>query len=97
MLPGVLSSKENLPAVQETRRRCKFDPWVGKILWCRKWQLASVFLGFPSSSDGEKSACNARDPGSISELGRSPREGNSRSLAWNIPWTEEPGGQSTGS
>ena len=28
-------------------RRCKslrFDPWVGKILWSRKWQPAPVFL-----------------------------------------------------
>ena len=25
-------------------RRCKFDPWVGKILWRRKWQPAPVFL-----------------------------------------------------
>jgi len=34
------------------------------------------------------------DPGSIPGLGRSPEEenGNSRILAWGIPWTEEPGG-----
>ena len=30
---------------------------------------------FHSGSDGEESACNARDPGSISGSGRSPREG----------------------
>ena len=24
--------------------RCVFDPWVGKILWRRKWQLTPVFL-----------------------------------------------------
>ena len=29
--------------------------------------------GFPCSSAGEESACNAGDPGSIPELGRSPR------------------------
>ena len=25
-------------------RRIRFDPWVGKIPWCRKWQLTPVFL-----------------------------------------------------
>ena len=25
-------------------RRCKFDPWVGKIPWRRKWQPTPVFL-----------------------------------------------------
>ena len=31
--------------------------------------------GFPSSSVGKESACNAGDPGSITESGRSPGEG----------------------
>ena len=31
--------------------------------------------GFPDSSVGKESACNARDPGSIPGLGRSPGEG----------------------
>ena len=37
---------------------------------------------------------NARDMGSITELGGSPGEGNGsplQYLAWEIPWTEEPG------
>ena len=46
-------------------------------------------------------AGDARDTGSISGLGRSPREGmatHSSILAWKIPWTEESGGlQSRGS
>ena len=25
-------------------RRCKFDPWVGKIPWSRKWQPIPVLL-----------------------------------------------------
>ena len=33
-------------------------------------------MGFPSSSDGKASACNAGDPGSITGSGRSPGEGN---------------------
>ena len=39
-------------------------------------------------SDGKESACNARDPGSIPGLGRSPGEGNginSSILVWRIP------------
>ena len=36
---------------------------------------ASVNMGFPDSSVGKESTCNARDPGSISGLGRSPGEG----------------------
>ena len=32
-------------------------------------------LGFPGNSAGKESACNARDPGLIPGLGRSPGEG----------------------
>ena len=32
--------------------------------------------GFPGSSDGKESACNAGDPGSIPGLERSPGERN---------------------
>ena len=31
-------------------------------------------LGFPGSSDGKESSCNAGDPGSIPGSGRSPEE-----------------------
>ena len=44
--------------------------------------------GFPGSSAGKESTCNAGDLGSISELGSSPggRHGNHSSiLAWRIP------------
>ena len=34
-------------------RRLWFDPWVGKILWWRKWQLTPVFL--PGKSLGQRS------------------------------------------
>ena len=60
-------------------------------------------LLFPGGSNGNQSACNAGDSGSIPALGRFPGEGNgmtshSSILAWRIPWTEEPGGlQSMGS
>ena len=53
-----------------------------------------VFLDFSGGSDGKASVYNAGDPGSIPGLGRSAGEGNGNplhTLAWKIPWTEEPG------
>ena len=56
---------------------------------------------FPGGSDGKASVYDAGDQGSIPGLGRSLGEGmatHSSTLAWRIPWTEEPGGlQSMGS
>ena len=57
---------------------------------------------FPGGSVVRNPLANAGDAGSIPGLGRSPGEGNgnllSSILAWEIPWTEEPGGlQSMGS
>ena len=40
-------------------------------------------MGFPRSSAGKESACNAGDPGSIPESGRSPGEGNSNPLQYS--------------
>ena len=46
-----------------------------------------------AGSDGKASVYNAGDPDSIPGLGRSPGEGNGNlsTIAWKIPWTEEPG------
>ena len=44
---------KNLPAKQETHRKCRFDPWVRKIPWKRKWQPIPVFL--PGESHGHRS------------------------------------------
>ena len=59
-----------------------------------------IFL-HPGGSEGKVSACNVGDPGLIPGWGRSPGEGNVTHpsiLAWEILWTEEPGGiQSMGS
>ena len=56
---------------------------------------ASFILCFPCGSGGKESACNAEDPGMI--LGREdPLEKematHSSILAWEISWTQEPGG-----
>ena len=61
-------------------------------------------MGLPGGAVVKNPLANAgdtRDAGSIPGSGRSPGGGNGNSLhilAWEIPWTEEPGGlQSTGS
>ena len=42
-----------LPKNPLADRRCRFDPWVGKIPWRRKWQPNPVF--FPVKSYGQRS------------------------------------------
>ena len=39
--------------MQETFKRCGFDPWVGKIPWKKAWQPIPVFL--PGESHGQRS------------------------------------------
>ena len=39
-----------------------------------------IGFGFPGSSNGKESSCNARDLGLILGLGRSPVEGNGNPL-----------------
>ena len=34
-------------------KRCRFDPWIGKILWRRAWQPTPVLL--PGESHGQRS------------------------------------------
>ena len=51
-------------------------------------------MGFPGGLDGKDSVCNAGDP--VRSLGwEDPLEKemaiHSRTSAWKIPWTEEPG------
>ena len=49
--PAHTSGKE--PAFQCRRhKRYVFNPWVGKILWHRKWQPTPVFL--PGESHGQR-------------------------------------------
>ena len=53
-------------------------------------------FGFPGGSLGKESACQAEDSGLIFGSGKTPLEkgmaAHSSTLAWRIPWTEEPGG-----
>ena len=55
--------------------------------------IVSFSKGFPGGSDGKVSACNEGDPGSIPGLGGSLEKvmaTHSSTLAWKIPWTEDP-------
>ena len=59
------------------------------------WYLEPYSEGFPGDPISKESTYSAGDPGSISASGRYPGEesGNpSIILAWEIPWTVEPGG-----
>ena len=40
-------------------------------------------MGFPGGLEGKVSTCNAGDPGSIPESGRSPGEGNGNPLQYS--------------
>ena len=71
-LPCWLSGKE--PACQ--CRRCRFNPWVRKIPWRRKWQPLQCSC-LESTMDGGAWWANGN---------------HSSILAWRVPWTEEPGG-----
>ena len=64
-------------------RKPWFDSWVGKIPWKRERLPTSVFLGFPGDSVSKESACNARNPGLIPGLGRSPGEGIGYTLQYS--------------
>ena len=58
-------------------------------------ELESCMGCFPGSSDGKASTCNAGDQGSKFLGWNDPLEKematHSRTLAWKIPWMEEPG------
>ena len=59
-ISGGASAKE--PACQFRRhRRCRFDSWVRKVPWSRKWQPALVFL--PGKFYGQRSLEGYCPPG----------------------------------
>ena len=52
-------------------------------------------LGFPGGSDSKQSACKAGDLGSVPGWEDTLGEGvaiHSSIIAWEVSWTEEPGG-----
>ena len=57
--------------------------FVGKVISLLFNILSKLFMGFPSSSDGKASTCNAGDQGSIPGSGRSPGEGNGNPIQYS--------------
>ena len=52
-MPQVVLVVKN-PACQCRRgKRCRFNPWIGKIPWRRAWPPTPVFL--PGESPGQRS------------------------------------------
>ena len=61
---------------------------INKILMNTKtcnWELCMIIVGFPGSSAGKESACNAGDPGSIPGSGRFPGEGIGHPVSLGFP------------
>ena len=58
--------------------------YIHSWLYFIQWKIClSTEMGFPGDSDGEESACNLGDLGSIPGLGRSPGEGNRYPLQYS--------------
>ena len=56
--------------------------------------ISNILRSSQVAQMSKPSACRAGDLGSTPGLGRSPEEGNGNSIAWKVPWTEEPAGYS---
>ena len=70
-------------------------PHLKHFLHINLMKTLHCHLANPAGSDSKESACNAGDWGLIPGSGISPGKGNetySSILAWEIPWTEKPGG-----
>ena len=81
-LPHSLASRDLVPSA-----------WLPS--WICECPVAQLAKGFPGSSAVKTLPATAGDSGSIPGSGRCPGEGNathSSILAWDISWTEEPGG-----
>ena len=92
-----------LPANSEIFINCSFIDKGKERIWQILGRLLKLlprrkhFIGFPGVSVVKKkknlpaNAGDPRDLGSIVWLGRSLMSTHFSILAWNIPWTEEPG------
>ena len=82
-------SLSNLPEMVNNREAsCTAVHGVAKSqTWLRDWTTTMIIRlqhwGFPGSSVGKGSACNAGDLGSIPGFGRSPREGKGYPLQYS--------------
>ena len=77
LLCGIM---EAYPVEETLSGQLKFVRLINVLVLGRAFQMdrktqSYHFSGFPGTSAGKESACNAADPGSIPGLGRSPGEG----------------------
>ena len=80
---------------RQEHKRLGFNSWIRKILWRRKWQPAPIFLLGKNLTDrGAWQTIAHRVAQSwtwlkwLSEKAMAP---HSSTLAWKIPWMEDPG------
>ena len=72
-----------MPALDATiKMRGNQAPWHQISLGGNSSLRRGYYILFPGGSDGEKSACNSGDLGSIPGSGRSPGEGNGNPLQY---------------
>ena len=64
-----------------------FYPWVRKIPWRRAWQL---FLPRESNGQGTLAGYSHRVAKELNTTTEKAMAPHSSTLAWNIPWMEEP-------
>ena len=72
--------------VGSSRRRCHSSAWLScglSLSWKDVSLEKAALRGFPGSSAGKESACNAGDPGSIPGSGRSSGEGIGHPLQYS--------------
>ena len=67
---------EKLAARIQVKTCLPWEPYPMESLSAEITGTRHIYSGFPGGSDSKDSACNAGDPTSIPELGRSPGGGN---------------------
>ena len=91
----ILNCVFSIMAGKSLKNQLKFQPILGSYLWFKFSVPHPNFLGFSGISMVENRPANAGDTGSIPGSGRPPEKEmatHSSILAWEITWTEEPGG-----
>ena len=85
------NKKQHTSNLAQNGKNSNCCPLVLPIPWRRERLPNPVFLGFPGSSDGKESACNAGDLGPIPGLGRLTGGGHGNPLQYS--YLENPQGQ----
>ena len=91
LVPLLLASQvKNLGILCLQRRRCRLDPWVGKILWRREWEPTPIFL--PEESHGQESLAGY-SPRGCKESDLTEVMNTHAPLHWLVIWHQLPLGR----